>query len=660
MDIQKIFEKGLPVLAKEFSLKDFKLKKFQKDVIKKIVSTQENTLAIMPTGGGKSLIYWLTAIKLKGITIVISPLIALIEEQVSKLKSNGLNAWAIHSGINQKEQLNILKGFNRSAEEASFLFVSPERLATDGFFEYALRKISAHIKLIAIDEVHCISQWGFDFRPFYKRIPDFLNTLFGQNTPPVLGLTATLNRRDIKEITNDLGISTSNILKDTGLMRGEVDLSVIKFPNEDEKEEKLWDLLEIHKNEKILIYLYRKYKKRGIVDLCNKANEKGYQSIEFHGDHSANERAEKIEAYKRNEVQIMFATNAFGMGIDIPDIQVVIHFMLPESVEQYYQEIGRAARNISSAKAYLLYSDKSIKVRKEQFINQSFPSESEILQSFEKITNNEKGIKTLNYFEDEEIKKCFSLLLDAEAIKIIAKGFTDLKMISQAGTSQIQNLIDANCYGSLITTSKKANMNIPEIIEIIYHGVYNNSTELSKGFDKCLFIESESEKLNDETIDSINKSISEKKQYKHDNLDYFTYLLSNFTSSKDLHQEIGRYLGVEKHLLGKIYATEQGDQVRSKSEIIIANLLFKNNIDYKYEEKLFYAEGKCIEPDFTIKSGNKTIYWEHLGMLGLEDYDNRWLKKKRIYDEHFSNQLVTTHESANLTNEVLERIKNLD
>jgi ATP-dependent DNA helicase RecQ len=168
-------------------------------------------------------------------------------------------------------------------------------------------------------------------------------------------------------------------------------------------------------------------------------------------------------------------------------------------------------------------------------------------------------------------------------------------------------------------------------------------------------------KIPDDKKIEVIKYIEERKKYKHNLLDYFVYLLDEGNDSNQLHQEIGKYLGVPKHMLNKIYSTSKGDKVRSKSEVIIANLLFQYNINYEYEKKLYYTQVKWIEPDFTIKlKDGSEIYWEHLGMIGVESYDKRWKEKLEIYRNLFLYQLVVTYEGATIsesTKKMLEKMK---
>jgi len=646
------FKKYLPSLSKKFSLKNF-----QKKVIENVILKKQNTLSVMQTGGGKSLIYWLSGLSFEGITIVISPLIALIDEQAEKLENLGFEVLKIHASMAINKQNKQLKNFYEKKLNPDFIFVSPERLATDGLFEYSIKSRQNDIKLFVIDEIHCISQWGFSFRPFYKRIPVFLDKVFQNKKPIVLGLTATINPKELADISNEFNIIQNNILKDQLLMRNEIELIVNKISNEDDKEDRLFDLLEIHKNEKVLVYLYRKYNKRGTDDLMNKANEKGFKSINFHGDMSSKERQEIITKYKNNEINIIFATNAFGMGIDIPDIRVVIHFMIPESVEQYYQEIGRSARDGKSARAYLFYSNKNIQVKRTHFIDKSFPTIEKIIEVHKKITNNELGLKTLFYFDDEEIQKSLPYLLENQIIKIQTKGFSNLKRISDIKNIDIETIYNSTKTKNVITTLKKNKIFADKLFNKIYKSYFENEIKVEK-FDKCLIVENLYKELSEEQIFKIQQNLEKKQQYKHELLDYFVYLLDNYTNSKELHQEIGLYLGVNKFDLNKIYTTQKGDLVRSKSEIIIANMLYTSKVSYEYEKEIIIDNQKLL-PDFTIEFGGQTYFWEHLGLIGVESYDKHWIKKKNIYDKNYKNQLIVTYESSNLTDNVNYEIEKI-
>ena len=277
LDLDRDFKALFPKLG-------FRLNELQKKVIENTVCV-DNTLCIMPTGGGKSVIYWMAAAELGGTTIVVSPLIALIDEQTEKLREHGFSVLELHGGIEAEKQMDLLKDFATRKINPQFIFASPEKIATDGFFEYCIKCRRNDIKLMVIDEVHCVSQWGISFRPFYKRIPDFLDKLFGNdNWCRILALTATLNPKELKDICEAFQIQRNNILKKELLMRSEIQLHVQKFVNEQEKEDRFWEIIHLHKGEKTLVYVYRKKGDRGVEGLCQTALKKGYRAIFFHGD----------------------------------------------------------------------------------------------------------------------------------------------------------------------------------------------------------------------------------------------------------------------------------------------------------------------------------------------------------------------------------------
>ena len=655
-NLDKSFEQFFPKLQ-------FQLKDFQKKVINKVIN-DGNTLCIMPTGGGKSLIYWMTALKLDGIAIVISPLTALIEEQALKIEEQGYEVLKIHGGISAIKQMKILTDFATGKINPNFIFLSPEKMATDGFLEHCLKKRKSDIKLLVIDEVHCVSQWGMSFRPFYKRIPSFLDELFGIDSwCKVLALTATLNSKEIADICRCFKISKKNIVMKDLLMRSGIQLHVNKFANENEKTEKFWEILHNHQDEKILVYVYRKYYKHSVEDLCNEANERGYRSVAFHGDLSAEDRMKIVERFKKDDVNIVFATNAFGMGIDIPDIRVVIHFMIPESIEQYYQEVGRASRDNHGANAYLLYTNKNIEVKKVHFIDGSFPNEEKLRDVYGKIAK-KLGFQTLAYFEDEEIQQCLPYYIESGLIDIVCKGFSDLASLQNIQNDRLQKLYDSTKKKGFIRTvncsEKDTYISPKELAELVYESLLCGQTTTTKALERWLIIRVNETEISNEKMSSIIDEINEKKKYKHQLLDYFTYILENNPNTQHLHQEIAAYLGTEKHNLALIYETNDGTYVRSKSEVIIANLLHAADIKYQYEEKLYYTDTKWIEPDFTLFLPNgEKLYWEHVGMLGKEEYDLRWSEKIDIYKQYFPGQMIKTYESGVLSNDVSRLIRDI-
>ncbi len=654
-DLDADFKKYFPQC--QFTLKDF-----QKRAISHVLENG-NTLCIMPTGGGKSVIYWMSAVEEQGIAIIISPLTALIAEQAKKLEEQGYNVLALHGEISAEKQMRLLTELARGTRTPQFIFLSPEKIATDGFLEYCLAQRRQDIKLVVIDECHCVSQWGTSFRPFYMRIPDFMDSLFGADAwAKILALTATLNAKELTDICESFHIDKSNVIREELLMRSEIQLHVKRFADEDEKTNKFWEIVRTHAGERTLVYVYRKYKKRGVEDLCQTAVDKGYRAEYFHGDMSSADRMAIIERFKSGETTLIFATNAFGMGIDIPNIKVVIHFMIPESVEQYYQEVGRAARNGLSANAYLLYTDKNIDVKRQYFIDSAFPTKELLEGTFQKRTHGKTGLSTLAYFDDEEVQQCLPYYLRSGVIEITCKGFSGLSSLFGITDEQLQQYFNSTKKQGFITTLKKnPGLKATELSRMVYRALVDGKAMTRKALERWLIVNVKVSSIDNATMEVILADIAEKKKYKHGLLDYFVNLLENFEDSAHLHQDIAYYLGTDKHQLNRIHRTTDGTYVRSKSEVIISNLLHNYHVEYKYEEKLYYGEnGKWIEPDFTLYlADGRILYWEHVGMLGQAQYDSDWLKKLGIYETYFPGQLIKTYESGALSMEAEKLIRNV-
>lgn len=650
LDLDKDFKEYFPKL-------DFTLSDMQKKVISNVVE-KDSTLCVMPTGSGKSAVYWMSAVELKGISIIISPLTALIEEQVEKIESHGYETLKIHGGIDALKQISVMSDFANGKTNPKFIFASPEKIATDGYFEYCLKQRKDEINLIVIDEVHCVSQWGMSFRPFYKRIPDFLDNLYGSGKwARILALTATLNPMELTDICEEFKIKKENIIKQTILMRNEIQLHVMKFVKETEKEEKFWELIKMHRDEKILVYLYRKKGDRGVDGLTQAALDKGYKAALFHGDMTAKERMEVVEQYKNNEVNIVFATNAFGMGIDIPDIRVVIHFMIPESAEQYYQEVGRAARDGGGANAYLLYSNKNIDVKRTHFIDRSFPTEDKLREVYKNI-GKRAGRRVFQYFDNEDIQECLPYYMKSGLISIVGKGFSGLSELYDIKASDLQKFYDSTEAHSYVKTMKKNDLTPQELSESVYRAVLTGDAKLKKALERWLVIEVADTEISDERMKIMLDDIADKREYKHGLLDYFVYLVEDNPNTQQLHQEIARYLGMDKYHLNLIYKTCDGNQVRSKSEVVICDLLAKANIRYEYERLLEYRPGKRINPDFTIfLDDGREFYWGHVGMLGNEKYCEDWSDKMDIYEKYFPGQLLKTYETGAISSDA-EKIIN--
>ena len=315
----------------------------QEDIINSILSNND-TLAIMPTGGGKSLCYQLPALAKEGLCLVISPLIALMKDQVENLRKKNITAFAIYSGMSRKEVINTLKTATES--NCKFLYVSPERLETNLFKEFLP---AIDINLVAVDEAHCISQWGYDFRPPYLRIAALRDELAGI---PVLALTASATPEVQADICDKLGFKEKKIFRQS-FARPNLSYSVFKV---DSKINKIVEILTKVPGSGI-VYCKSRKRTKEISELLRLQN---ISSDFYHAGLSADERTRKQEDWIKNKLRVIVCTNAFGMGIDKPDVRTVVHADVPDCLENYYQEAGRAGRDGKKSYAVLLYDDSDL------------------------------------------------------------------------------------------------------------------------------------------------------------------------------------------------------------------------------------------------------------------------------------------------------------
>jgi ATP-dependent DNA helicase RecQ len=633
----------------------------QRIVIESVLAGH-NTLSIMPTGGGKSLCYWVAGLALKGTTLAIFPLTALMDEQARKLEEHGLKVVNLHSGVPATKQYQQLMEL-RAGKMPDFIFTSPERIGNDGFLEFILRQRRSEIKLVVIDEIHCISQWGHDFRPFYQEIPPFLDSVFTPGQwPVVLGLTATLNQKDTRQACQDFHIAPNHVLKSQYLLRYPIDIRVVKVKDEPEKDRLFWLHLSQHRHEKVLVYVdNRNSGERSTEGFCKHASADGFKAAFFHADMTSQAKAEIIEKFKSGEVLTVFATSAFGMGIDIRDIRGVIHYRPPESIEQFYQQIGRVGRDRSPSWALLYFSDKNVDFRKALFIDRSFPNEAGILDAFKLATAGSGSIHSFDYFAEENAQTAFHYLIKSGVLKVRCKSIRKFDIFEkkpQVSILKFDEYKGKSAAGITAAVATKLNEPIEQVTENLYQWWVEGKINTSRNPQKCLMVEQLVPELSDAKVAEILKDIEEKKAYRYQLLDQLVVLLEGFANSIRLHQQIGRYLGVDKFQSDRIYQTVSGEMVRSKSEVIIADLLAKDGISFEYEKDL-EADGIGFLPDFTLLVNGKEYYWEHLGRLDLEQYRQNWAIKKAWYEAHFPGQLITTEEGSTLSQTTELLIKQL-
>ncbi|EJS07257.1 DNA helicase RecQ [Bacillus sp. MYb56] len=496
-----MFTKAQELLASYFGYSSFR--RGQDETIKNVLDGKD-TVCIMPTGGGKSICYQIPALVFEGTTLVISPLISLMKDQVDTLVQNGISATYINSSIsiteaNQRIQL---------AKQGHYklLYVAPERLDS---MEFVDQLIDMKIPMIAIDEAHCISQWGHDFRPSYLHIHRILDYL--PEKPLVLALTATATPQVREDICNTLGINQENTIMTT-FERENLSFSVIKGQD---RNAYLADYIRQNQKESGIIYAAT----RKVVDqLYEDLGKAGVSVSKYHAGMSDHDRNEQQELFLRDEISVMVATSAFGMGIDKSNIRYVIHYQLPKNMESYYQEAGRAGRDGLDSECILLYYSQDVQVQRfliDQSTGESrFSNELEKLQNMTDYCHTEQCLQSfiLQYFGEEpkeDCGRCGNCTDDRESIDVTRESQMVLscmirtnqrfgkQMIAQVLTgSKNKKVIEFN-FHTLPTYGLLSNRSVKEVSEFIEflisdeliaveHGTYPTLKVTEKGKEVLL------------------------------------------------------------------------------------------------------------------------------------------------------------------------------
>lgn len=342
----------------------------QEEIVDSVVEGRD-TLALLPTGGGKSICFQVPAMAMEGICVVITPLIALMKDQVLHLKEKGIEAAAIYSGLHPNE---VELAYNQAVfGRLKFLYVSPERLLTTQFLD-AIRRMK--VNLLAVDESHCISQWGYDFRPPYLRIAEIRPYI---PSTPALALTATATAKVVDDIQLRLGFKQKNVFR-SSFERKNLTYSVY---HEVDKFGILFRKLSAVKEGSAIVYVRSRKKTQIIAEWLTSV---GISSTFYHAGLDSRIRDVRQAQWMTGKVKVIVATNAFGMGIDKPDVRLVVHMDLPDSVEAYFQEAGRAGRDLKEAEAILLVSPADIKTLKDS-LALSFPEMGRLKQIYQALGN---------------------------------------------------------------------------------------------------------------------------------------------------------------------------------------------------------------------------------------------------------------------------------
>ncbi|WP_299890820.1 ATP-dependent DNA helicase RecQ [uncultured Lacinutrix sp.] len=442
-------------------------KPLQEDIINSVLKG-EDTFALLPTGGGKSICFQIPALAKDGICIVISPLVALMKNQVQALQDKGIKAMALTSGISYSQLDTMLD--NCIYGNYKFLYLSPERLQQD-IVQERIRQMN--VNLIAIDEAHCISQWGNDFRPSYKNIVKLREI---QPTVNVIALTASATPEVVDDIIKELDFISPKCFKQSFVRSN---LAYMVFHEED----KYYKLEAILKKNPAPSIIYVR-NRRATLEISSFLESKGYSSIYYHGGLSHAEKDNALESWMQNRKQIMVATNAFGMGIDKPDVKTVIHLNLPESMESYFQEAGRAGRNGNKAFAVILKNNSDELLVKNQFLK-VLPSVSFIKTIYRKLSSYfqvsyGEGVDNVFDFNFNTFCKTYKfntilaynalLLLDRTSVISLSKQFNQRTLV--------HFIVSNTALFSYLETHKDSNTIVKSILRT-YGGIFEQETKIN-------------------------------------------------------------------------------------------------------------------------------------------------------------------------------------
>lgn len=440
----------------------------QEDIMLSVLEGKDS-LALLPTGGGKSLCFQIPALAKEGICIVVSPLIALMKDQVENLNNRGINAIALTSGLRKKEIDTLLD--NCIYGKVKFLYVSPERLKQDLFIERFKRM---NVNLIAIDEAHCVSQWGYDFRPSYLEIKKLKE--YHPNVP-FLALTATATKEVVEDIQIQLDFKSKNVFKKS-FYRSNLQYVVIK------EDDTLSAMLRVIKNVKGSGIVYVRTR-RDTMEIARVLTSQRISATHYHAGLSIEERSKKQKDWQENKTRIIVSTNAFGMGIDKPDVRFVINLRAPDSLEAYFQEAGRAGRDERKAYGVLIIADKD-KLDLSNRIDRQYPSKEIIKKTYYAVCNHLRiatgaGLELQCNIDYTEIGKSFGLkpIEVASSLQFLERAGYFSISDSINNSSTLKFLIDGNNLYSFQVRHKKYDP-IIQLLLRTYGGLFDGAIRIKE------------------------------------------------------------------------------------------------------------------------------------------------------------------------------------
>lgn len=583
-----------------------KFRSLQYEIIDSVLSGHD-TFALMPTGGGKSVCFQIPAIMNEGICLVISPLVALMKDQVANLQKRNIKAIALTGGIRSEEMIDLLD--NCQFGNYKFLYLSPERLQSDWILE---RIKNLPINLITIDEAHCISQWGHDFRPAYLKISE-LKKHFPK--VPFLALTATATPRVKEDIIIELGLHKPQIFEKSFAREN---IAYMIF----EVEDKLFRIEQILKKNPQPSIIYVRNRK-SCLDISAQFNSLGFKATYYHGGLSSKEKDKNMQSWMNEEVQVIVATNAFGMGIDKANVKTVIHIQLPENMENYYQEAGRAGRNGERAFAVLLTSPSDSIQAQSQFIN--------ILP--DKKFLNLMYVKLCNYFQiayGEGINEQFTFNLHHFCLKYefpTLKTYNAMQFLDRQGIISLSQEFSEKITLQFLIPSKEVirymslNPNDEEIILAIlrtYPGIY----EMQTTFNLQLIAKKSNHKETE--IQAVLQKLKEKEIIEYHSKNNDATLIFNEVREDDRTiNRVSKYLENQNQL--------KKEQLQSVIHFISEKKICKNKLILNYfGEKTTVDCGIC---SFCITKNIKKkdvtlLSREIIALLQAEDLNSRDIQNK--------------------------------
>tara|TARA_R110002020_G_scaffold396281_4_gene606396 strand:- start:52238 stop:54136 length:1899 start_codon:yes stop_codon:yes gene_type:complete len=589
----------------------------QEEIINSVLQGKD-TVALLPTSGGKSVCFQVPALATEGICIVISPLVALMADQVRNLKSKGIKALQLSGGISFQDLQTVLD--NARFGNYKFLYLSPERLQQE-VVQNAIKLMP--VNLIAIDEAHCISQWGNDFRPAYKNI-----SLLREMHPlvPMIALTATATDEVLTDTIQELKLELPDIHR-ASFARDNLSYHVLK------EEDKLYRLEQLLKNLSGKAIVYVRSRKM-CVEISNQLNTLGIASTFYHGGLSPEEKAAKMQAWQQGTAPTIVATNAFGMGIDQPDVRVVAHMQLPDSLEAYFQEAGRAGRDSEIAKAVIIWSDHDKQVVQSQFVD-SYPTVKDVkfaykkLNSYFQIPYGEGAFSTHpfsfgDFCHTYELNSLLAFnsiqVLDRLGVLQLSKTFgrkstVHFKTTSEVVLAYFKNDMRASVigktilrlYGGIFETAATVNLqlvatksgqSIPTIIDVLKQMERDELIELQlQTTDAVLtfMVPREDER----TINPLAKEISLQKQKKSAQVEAVLHYITNETDCRS--KQLLQYFGEENttacgmcSVCTKSKGTISAKEKKVISEKIKIQLEEGPQTSRELSEKLIFAETDIV------------------------------------------------------------------